>query len=108
MMNGQIINEVLYVKYLGHYICANMKDDMDIMRQCRQLYAQGNVLAHRFHMCTDNVKITLFILFVAVYITTVVEIPSIVDKENVSHIIMPLECCLDYVEIAARVECCHT
>ena len=58
MMNGQIINEA-YVKYLGHYICANMKDDMDIMRQCRQLYAQGNVLAHRFHMCTDNEKITL-------------------------------------------------
>ena len=60
MMNGKIINEVLYVKYFGHYICANMKDDMDIMRQCRQLYAQGNVLARRFHMCTDNVKITLF------------------------------------------------
>ena len=41
-------------------ISADMKDDLDIMRQCRQLYAQGNVLARRFHMCSDNVKVTLF------------------------------------------------
>ena len=25
----------------------------------RQLYAQGNALARRFHMCSDNVKVTL-------------------------------------------------
>ena len=29
------------------------------MRQCRQLYAQGNALARRFHMCSDNVKVTI-------------------------------------------------
>ena len=38
------------MKYLGHFICASMKDDIDILRQCRQLYAQGNVLARRFHV----------------------------------------------------------
>ena len=59
-MNGESIKEVPYVKYLGHFICASMKDDMDILRQCRQLYAQGNVLARRFHMCSDDVKLTLF------------------------------------------------
>ena len=48
------------MKYLGHVISADMKDDLDIMRQCRQLYAQGNALARRFHMCSDNVKVTLF------------------------------------------------
>ena len=37
-----------------------MKDDLDIMRQCRQLYAQGNALARRFHMLSDNVKVTIF------------------------------------------------
>ena len=26
----------------------------------RQLYAQGNALARRFHMCSDNVKVTIF------------------------------------------------
>ena len=59
-MNGESIKDVLFVKYLGHVISADMKDDLDIMRQCRQLYAQGNALARRFHMCSDNVKVTLF------------------------------------------------
>ena len=39
-MNGQSIKEVPFVKCLGHVISADMKDDLDIMRQCRQLYAQ--------------------------------------------------------------------
>ena len=59
-MNGESIMEVPFVKYLGHVISADMKDDLDIMRQCRQLYAQGNALARRFHMCSDNEKVTLF------------------------------------------------
>ena len=45
----QTDDEVPFVKYLGHVI-TDMKDDLDIMRQCRQLYAQGNALARRFHM----------------------------------------------------------
>ena len=62
VMNGESIKEVPIVKYLGHVISADMKYDLDIMRQCRQLYAQGNALtlAHRFHMCSDNVKVTIF------------------------------------------------
>ena len=60
VMNGESIMEVPFVKYLGHVISADMKDDLDIMRQCRQLYAQGNALARRFHMCSDNVKVTIF------------------------------------------------
>ena len=59
VMNGESIEEVPFVKYLGHVI-TDMKDDLDILRQCRQLYAQGNALAHRFHMCSDNVKVTIF------------------------------------------------
>ena len=54
-MNGESIKEVPFVKYLGHVISADMKDDLDIMRQCRQLYAQGNAPARRFHMCSDTV-----------------------------------------------------
>ena len=75
-MNGESIKEVPFVKYLGHVISADMKDDLDIMRQCRQLYAQGNALARRFHMCSDNVKVTLFsiLLFFIVHFATVVEV----------------------------------
>ena len=71
-----MIKEVPFVKYLGHVISADMKDDLDIMRQCRQLYAQGNALARRFHMCSGTVKVTIFslLLFFVVHIATVVEI----------------------------------
>ena len=59
VMNGELIKELPFVKYIGHVISADMKDDLDITRQCRQLYAQGNALARRFHMCSDNVKVTI-------------------------------------------------
>ena len=73
--SSRYIKEVPFVKYLGHVISADMKDDLDIMRQCRQLYAQGNALARRFHMCSDNVKVTLSILlFFIVHFATVVEV----------------------------------
>ena len=44
------------MKYLGYVISADMKDE------CRQLYAQGNALARRFHMCSANMKVTIFAL----------------------------------------------
>ena len=50
------IGEVAKVKYLGHVITNGMTDDADMMRQRRQLYALGNVLSRRFHMCSIDVK----------------------------------------------------
>ena len=57
-VNGSIIGESDKVKYLGHIICNDMSDDDDdMMRQRRQLlYAQGNVLSRRLHMCSLEVK----------------------------------------------------
>ena len=40
-----------------------MSDDDDMMRQRRQLYAQGNVLSRRFHMCSLEVNNVLFRTF---------------------------------------------
>ena len=62
-VNGSIIGESDKVKYLGHIICNDMSDDDDMMRQRRQLYAQGNVLSRRFHMCSPEVKNVLFRTF---------------------------------------------
>ena len=62
-VNGSIIGESDKVKYLGHIICNDMSDDDDMMRQRRQLYAQGNVLSRRFHMCSLEVKNVLFRTF---------------------------------------------
>ena len=62
-VNGSIIGESDKVKYLGHIICNDMSDDDDMMRQRRQLYAHGNVLSRRFHMCSLEVKNVLFRTF---------------------------------------------
>ena len=51
-VNGSILDESDKVKYLGHIICNDMSNDDDMMRQRRQLYAQGNVLSRRFHVFT--------------------------------------------------------
>ena len=54
-VNCSIIGESDKVKYLGHIICNDMSDDgddEDMMRQRRHVYAQGNVLSRRFHMCS--------------------------------------------------------
>ena len=59
-VNGKIIDESDTVTYLGHILCNSGKDDKDIMRQCQQLYARGNVLLRKFHMCSMSVKIQLF------------------------------------------------
>ena len=59
-LNGEVIKEVDSVRYLGHIISSNGKDDKDIMRQCQQLYARGNVLLRKFHMCSMDVKVKLF------------------------------------------------
>ena len=48
------------VRYLGHIITDDQCDDDDVQRQCCKLYAQANMLARKFHMCTEDVKVSLF------------------------------------------------
>ena len=50
-LNGEIVHELDTVRELGHTICNNGKDDMDIMRQCQ---------LRKFYMCSMDVKIRLF------------------------------------------------
>ena len=57
---NEVLNEVTETKYLGYYLTDDGKDDRDMTRACRQLYAQGNSLVRKFHMCTEKVKIKLF------------------------------------------------
>ena len=59
-LNVKIVDESDTARYLGHIICNSGKDDKDIMRQCQQLYARGNALFRKFHMCSMSVKIQLF------------------------------------------------
>ena len=40
--NGDTVQVVDNVKYLGHFISNTLRDDKDILRQCRQFNAGGN------------------------------------------------------------------
>lgn len=59
-----LCNETLKVvhvtKYLGHFLSDDLSDDADISRQIRKVYIQANILLRKFHMCSLDVKMTLF------------------------------------------------
>ena len=59
-LNGKMIDESDTITYLEHILCNSGNDDKDIIRQCQQLYARGNVLLRKFHMCSMSVRIQLF------------------------------------------------
>ena len=51
----------LNTKYvLGHFICSDLSDDTDILRQRRCLTIQGHILLRKFHMCSIGVRLALF------------------------------------------------
>ena len=60
-INNTAIDRVSMYKYLGHCINDELSDDDDMTRQCNKIYAQRNALIRKFYMCTENVKIALFI-----------------------------------------------
>ena len=45
------------MKYLGHVISADMKDDRDIMRKCRQLCTRECSCSSFSYMCSDKMKV---------------------------------------------------
>ena len=57
---GGTLEVVSKVRYLGHMMSDDMSDDEDVKRQYCKLYAQANMLARKFYMCTDDVKVSLF------------------------------------------------
>ncbi|XP_063389871.1 uncharacterized protein LOC134675536 [Cydia fagiglandana] len=59
-LNGTPLKRVTCVKYLGHLVNENLRDDADIDRERRALAIRANMIAHRFRGCTAQVKITLF------------------------------------------------
>ena len=59
-LSGTALSVCSEITYLGHIIADDLSDDKDIHRQCRRLYAQANMLCHKFSMCSVPVKISLF------------------------------------------------
>ena len=59
-LNGTVLKTVSEHKYLGCIIAENFKDDCDISRQMRSLYARGNTIVRNFRYCSAEVKLQLF------------------------------------------------
>ena len=58
--SGKVLNVKSSHKYLGVFIHDGLKDDTDINRELRGIYARGNVLIKIFILCTESVKMKLF------------------------------------------------
>ena len=52
-----------WVKYLGHIINNDERDDKDVLRDVRAMFTRTNILVRRFSLCSVSVKIALFRLF---------------------------------------------
>ena len=52
------------VKYLGHWITPDLRDDLDIEQKVKAIYSRGNTLIRRFSSCSPEVKVLLFKLFI--------------------------------------------
>ena len=55
--NIKVVHEYTY---LGHILTDTLSDDLDILRQRKKLFAQGNSIRRKFYMCSTEVKLTLF------------------------------------------------
>ena len=59
-LDNEMIPIVDRYTYLGHILSSDGSDDLDIQRQRGRVYAQGNSILRKFHMCSTEVKIVLF------------------------------------------------
>ena len=59
-LDGKQLKIVHEQKYLGVFLTDTMKDDCDIKRQIRSIYARGNVLIKRFKFSSNEIKCKLF------------------------------------------------
>lgn len=60
ILSGIPLRRVAHFKYLGHWVDANLNDNLDLERERRALSVRCNMLARRFARCTGEVKKTLF------------------------------------------------
>ena len=91
-LNDNILPGVNQCKYLGHVITDDLKDDNDIARQYKIIYAQGNALIRKFFMCSDHVKCTLFRSFC----TSHVSYGVIINLNRYGNCMLHTITCLDY------------
>ena len=62
-VNGSRLTIVSKKVYLGYIISSNDKDDFAVQKECRTIYARGNMLLEKFKICSAEVKKQLFISY---------------------------------------------
>ena len=60
VLSNNVLKYVSSYKYLGITICNDKKDDVEIAKQCRNLYARGNTVIRNFKQCSEEIKCRLF------------------------------------------------
>ena len=58
-LNGNALEYVDSVKYLGVMFSQDMKDDADMSRHLHSFYACSNVIFSKFHHCSAPIKVNL-------------------------------------------------
>ena len=66
-LNGDALEYVDSVKYLGILLSQDMKDDADMSRHLRSFYARSNVIFRKFHHCSASIKVNLIKTYCAPY-----------------------------------------
>ena len=66
-LNGDALEYVDSVKYLGVLLSQDMKDDADMSRHLRSFYARSNVIFRKFHHCSASIKVNLIKTYCAPY-----------------------------------------
>jgi hypothetical protein len=59
-LGDTMLEKTTVYKYLGHIICNDLNDELDIKDKERLLYIRSNMLLRKFYFCTDAVKERLF------------------------------------------------
>ena len=62
-LNNTMFPTVNNFKYLGHFMSDTQSDSLDIERQRKKIFIQGNSLIRKFFMCSIEVKVKLFQTF---------------------------------------------
>ena len=64
-LNGDALEYVDSVKYLGVLLSHDMKDDADMSRHLRIFYARSNVIFRKFHHYSASIKVNLITTYAA-------------------------------------------
>ena len=67
-LNGDALEYVDSVKYLGVLLSQDMKDDADMSRYLRSFYARSNVIFRKFYHCSASIKGNLIKTYCAPYL----------------------------------------